>query len=60
MRQEFPPNRSTFRSLGRWFPYGLDSDVCVVAWNNLDIADRGVAKNGVIGENVDIDVGDGS
>jgi hypothetical protein len=38
----------------------LDSDICVVAWNDIDIVDRGVAENGVVGENIDVNVGDGS
>lgn len=58
--QELSPNHCTFRAVGRGIPYGLDSDVCVVSWCDLDIANRSVAENGVIGKNVNVDVGDGS
>jgi hypothetical protein len=46
--------------MGRGVPYGLDSDVCVVPWNDLDIAYGSVAEYCIIGKNVDVDIRDSS
>jgi len=46
--------------VGRGVPNGLESDVCVVSRYNFDILGRSMAKNRVIGEDVDVGVRDGS